>query len=92
MKGVFRTMKDEIIAGGLVTSGKVVPHVLVRMKRKDEILGEAEITNLQREKVEVKEAFEGDMCGLSLKTNKKILLEIGDTLEFFTCEVVERHL
>ena len=59
---------------------------------KAEVLGEAEITNLKREKVEVKEAFEGDMCGMSLKTTKKVLLEIGDTLEFFTREVVERHL
>lgn len=92
VKGVFRTMKDEIITGGKVMTGKITSGLLVRMKRGDEILGEAEITNLQREKVEVKEAFEGDMCGLSLKTSKKVLLEIGDTLEFFTREVVERHL
>jgi translation initiation factor IF-2 len=99
IKGVFRTMRDEIIAGGLVKSGKVVPNVLVRMTRggnnKGEgagILGEAEITNLQREKIESKEVFEGDMCGLSLKTHKKVLLEIGDKLEFFTREIVERHL
>ena len=92
VKGVFRTMRDEIITGGKVTTGKITTGLLVRMKRKDEILGEAEITNLQREKVEVKEAFEGDMCGLSLKTKKKVLLEIDDTLEFFTREIVERHL
>jgi translation initiation factor IF-2 len=89
-------MKDEIIAGGLVKSGKVVPNVLVRMSRGKgealEILGEAEITHLQREKIESKEVFEGDLCGLSLKTRKKVLLEIGDKLEFFTREVVERHL
>lgn len=96
VKGVFRTMKDEVIAGGLVTSGKITSGLLVRMKRgkgeKAELLGEAEITNLQREKVEAKEVFEGDLCGLNLKTSKKTLLEIGDTLEFFTREVVERHL
>ncbi|HWT40915.1 MAG TPA: translation initiation factor IF-2, partial [Dongiaceae bacterium] len=92
VKGVFRTMKDEVITGGKVITGKITPGLLVRVKHGDELLGEAEITNLQREKVEVKEAFEGDMCGLSLKTHKKIQLEIGDTLEFFTREVVERHL
>ncbi len=92
VKGVFRTQKDEIITGGLVKSGKVSTGLLVRMKRGEELLGEAEITSLQREKVEVKEAFEGDMCGLSLKTTKKVLLEIGDTLEFFTREVVKRTL
>jgi len=96
VKGVFRTMKDEIIAGGLVKSGKINPGLLVRMKRgkgeSAELLGEAEVTSVQREKVEAKEVFEGDMCGLNLKTTKKTLLEIGDTLEFFTREVVERHL
>ena len=96
VKGVFRTLRDEIITGGKVTKGKITPGLLVRMKRgkgeKVEVLGEAEITNLQREKIEVKEAFEGDMCGLSLKTTKKVLLEIDDTLEFFTREIVERHL
>ena len=96
IKGVFRTMKDEIIAGGLVKSGKVSSGLLVRMKRGKgeaaEVLGEAEVTSVQREKIEAKEVFEGDMCGINLKVNKKILLEIGDTLEFFTREVVERHL
>lgn len=96
IKGVFRTLRDEIIAGGLVTSGKITPGLLVRMKRGKgeaaETLGEAQITNLQREKIEAKEVFEGDMCGLNLKTTKKVLLEIGDRLEFFTREIVERHL
>jgi len=32
------------------------------------------------------------MCGLSLKTNKKLLLEEGDTVEFFTRELVKRTL
>lgn len=96
IKGIFRTMKDEVIAGGLVTDGKIKPGLLVRMKRGKgeaaESLGEAEITHLQREKIEAKEVFEGDMCGLSLKTSKKTLLEVGDRLEFFTREIVERHL
>ncbi|UTX51239.1 translation initiation factor IF-2 [Candidatus Saccharibacteria bacterium TM7i] len=92
VKGVFRTLKDEVIAGGQVVTGKITPGLLVRMKRGDEGLGEAEITSLQREKIAAKEVFEGDMCGLTLKTDKKTLLEIGDHLEFFTREVVERHL
>lgn len=92
VKGVFRTLKDLIIAGGQVVSGKITPGLLVRAKRGDELLGEAEVTSVQRDKQEAKEVFEGEMCGLSLKTNKKILLEIGDTLEFFSREVVKRKL
>lgn len=92
IKGVFLTQKDEIIAGGEVTKGKVIPGVLARVKRKKEQLAEVEVTNVQRQKQEVKEVFEGDMCGLSLKTSKKLLLEEGDKLELFTRELVKRTL
>lgn len=92
IKGVFRTMKDTVIAGGLVKSGKVVPGVLVRVKRGDEQLAEIEISSVQREQQEAKEVFEGEMCGLSLKADKKLQIEIGDTLEFFTRELVKRTL
>ena len=92
VKGVFRTMKDHVIAGGEVISGKVVNDVLVRAKRGKEILGEAEITSLQREKVEAKEVFVGDLCGFSLKTRRKLPLEEGDVLEFFTRTLVTRKL
>lgn len=92
IKGVFRTMKDEIIAGGEVTSGKVMPKTLARVMRDKEQVAEVEIENTQREHIEVKEAFEGDMCGMSLKINKKITIEEGDKLEIFTRELVKRKL
>lgn len=92
VKGVFRTLKDSIIAGGEVISGKVTPGLMVRVKRGDEQLAEVEVTHVQRNQQEAKEVFEGDMCGLSLKTDKKLQLEIDDTLEFFTRELVSRTL
>jgi translation initiation factor IF-2 len=92
VKGVFRTTKEEIIAGGLVTEGKIVPGALARIKRKKEQLGEAELSSVQREKQEAKEVFEGDMCGLNLRTTKKIIVEVGDKLEFFTRELKKRTL
>jgi len=92
IKGVFRTTKDEIIAGGLVTSGKVYSGLLVRIYRKKELLGEAEVKSVQREKNEAKELFEGDMGGLNLAIKQKIVLEIGDKLEFFTREFKKRTL
>jgi len=92
IKGIFRTLKDEIIAGGEVTSGKVISDVLARVKRKKEQIAEVEVINVQRQKQEAKEVFEGEMCGISLKTNKKLLLEEGDKLELFTRELVKRKL
>lgn len=92
IKGIFRTLKDELIVGGEVTSGKAVANVLARVKRGDEQLAEVEVTSVQRQQQEAKEVFEGEMCGLSLKTAKKLVLEEGDKLEFFTRELVKRTL
>lgn len=92
IKGIFRTMKDEIICGGEVTSGKVTANVLARVKRGDEQLAEVEVIHVQRQQQEAKEVFEGEMCGLSVRTHKKLQLEVDDKLEFFTRELVKRTL
>ena len=92
IKGIFRTTKDEVICGGEVTKGKIESGLLARIKRGDEQIAEAEVGNVQRQQQEVKEVFEGDMCGLQLKTKGKLVLEEGDRLEFFTRELVKRKL
>ncbi|QQG50722.1 MAG: translation initiation factor IF-2 [Candidatus Saccharibacteria bacterium] len=92
IKGVFRTLKDEIIAGGEVTSGKIAPNILARVMRGGEQIAEVEVVKVQRQQQEAKEVFEGEMCGMSLKTDKKLLLEEGDKLEFFTRALVKRTL
>lgn len=92
IKGIFRTLKDEIIAGGEVTSGKVAPGLLARAKRGKDSLAEVVVTKVQRQQQEAKEVFEGEMCGISLKIQKKLILEEGDKLEFFTRELVKRTL
>ncbi|MFZ2544836.1 MAG: translation initiation factor IF-2 [Candidatus Saccharimonadales bacterium] len=92
VKGVFRTLKDVVIAGGEVTSGKVMTGVIARVKHGDEQIAEVEVTSVQRNQQEAKEVFEGEMCGISLKTDKKLLLEIEDTIELFTRELVKRTL
>ncbi|HMS93283.1 MAG TPA: translation initiation factor IF-2 [Candidatus Saccharibacteria bacterium] len=92
IKGVFRTLKDEVIAGGEVTSGKATPGVLARVLRGDDQIAEVEVEKVQRQQQEAKEVFEGEMCGLSLKTTKKLLLEEGDKLEFFSRELVKQTL
>jgi translation initiation factor IF-2 len=92
IKGIFRTSKDEVICGGEVTKGKVESGLLARIKRGDEQLAEAEVGHVQRQQQEVKEVFEGDMCGLQLKTKGKLTLEEGDRLEFFKRELIKRTL
>jgi len=92
VKGVFRTLKDSVIVGGEVTKGKVTPNVLARVKRDGETIAEVEVTSVKRQQQEAKEVFEGEMCGLNLKTEKKLLMQEGDELEFFTRELVSRSI
>ena len=90
--GVFRSTKTEIIAGGQMLKGKVTPEVLARVKHGAEVLGEAEVTSVQKERIEVKELIENEVGGLALKTEKKLSLEVGDRLEFFQRERKKRTL
>lgn len=92
IKGIFRTTRDEVICGGEVTKGKATANVLARIKRGGEKIAEVEVTSVQRQQQEAKEVFEGEMCGLSLKIAKKLVVEEGDTVEFFTRELVKRTL
>jgi translation initiation factor IF-2 len=92
IKGVFRITKEEVICGGEVTAGKITPGLLARVVRNKENLAEVEVTHVQRQQQEAKEVFEGEMCGLSLKTHGKLVIEEGDRLEFFTRELVKRTL
>ena len=92
VKGVFRTVREEVIAGGEMMTGKVYKGLLARLKRGDEHIAEVEVSSVQRQHQEAKEVFEGEMCGLSLKTTRKVTVEEGDTLEFFTRELVKKTL
>ena len=90
--GVFRTEKTSIIAGGEVLKGDVKPGYLARVVRDKKYLGEAEVTSVQKEKMDVKELISGETGGLALKTEHKIDLQIGDRLKFFTRESKKRTL
>lgn len=90
--GVFRTTRDEVICGGEVLRGKITPSLLVRVARDKQKVAEAEVKKVQRQQQEAKEVFEGEQCGLALKTNGKLTVLEGDRLEFFTRELKKRTL
>ena len=90
--GVFRTEKTSIIAGGEVLKGDVKPGYLVRIVRDKKYLGEAEVTSVQKEKIDAKELIAGETGGLALATKSKTDLQINDRLKFFTRETKKRTL
>ncbi|HXE10305.1 MAG TPA: translation initiation factor IF-2 [Verrucomicrobiae bacterium] len=92
VKAVFKTTKSSIIAGGEVTKGKLTAPALARITRGEENLGEVEVEGLKRGPSEAKEVVEGELCGISLKTAKRLLLQEGDRIDVFSREAVQRKL
>lgn len=92
IKGVFRTEKTEVIAGGEVKEGKVAPGMLGRVYRKKELLGEVEVISVQEGKITVPTLSQGEIGGISLKTTKKIQLELEDRIEFFVREYKKKTI
>ena len=90
--GVFRTEKTSLIAGGEMLKGDVKPGYLAKVMRNKEELGEAEVTSVQKEKLDVPTLVAGETGGLALKTTSKIDLKINDRLRFFTREAKKRTL
>ena len=92
VKGIFKTTKTEIICGGEVTKGKLTVPALAKVTRGDEVLAEVEITQLKRGPQDAKEVFEGDMCGVTLKTAARLDIQLEDRIEVFSRESVARTL
>lgn len=92
VKGIFKITKTEVICGGEVTKGKLIAPALATVTRDGEKIADVEITGLKRGPQEAKEVFEGDMCGVSFKSQSRVDLQENDRIEFYTQETVERTL
>jgi translation initiation factor IF-2 len=78
---IFRTEKEKQIVGGSVADGKIKDNASVEIKRGDEVIGTAEVVELQQNKMKTKEVLNGFEFGVNLKTSTKI--QAGDVLVFF---------
>jgi len=92
IRGIFKTTKSEVICGGEVTKGKLIAPSSAKVFRDDKQLMEVEITNLKRGPQDTKEILEGEMCGLSLQTPSRLEIQVGDRVEVFKRETIERQL
>jgi translation initiation factor IF-2 len=93
VKGVFKITKTEVICGGEVTKGKLIVPSLARVLRGKEVLSsEVTIIALKQGPQEAKEIQEGEMCGLSFKSDTRIEVAEGDHIELFTRETKQRTL
>ena len=84
----FKYTHPNHVIGGRVDGGIGRKGALVEIVRGDEVLGRAEVTELQRDKIPVDEVEQGRECGMLVKYLKGGPAAEGDTLRFFT-ETVE---
>lgn len=92
VRGVFKTTRDELVLGGLVTSGQIFSGLVAKIMRKKVQVAEVEVVNVQKNQQDVKNVVEGEMCGMLLKTSGKVAAEIDDQIIFVKREVIARKI
>lgn len=92
IKGVFRTERTAIIAGGEILTGRVSAGMLGRVYHERVLIGEVEVDSVQKEKMQVNELVAGETGGIAFKLEKKLVIELGDRIKFFTRELRKKKL
>jgi translation initiation factor IF-2 len=93
VKGIFKITKTEVICGGQVTKGTLRTPALARVLRNKELIAEdLEITKLQRGPTEVTEVPEGEMCGLSFRSETRVEVQTDDRIELYSRQTKTRTL
>lgn len=92
IKGVFRTERTAIIAGGEVLTGLVKKGLMGCVYHEKELIGEVEVDSVQKEKMDVNELVAGETGGIAFKLEKKLVIEVNDRVKFFTRELVKKKL
>lgn len=92
IKGVFRTERTAIIAGGEVLTGRVGAGMLGRVYRNKELIGEVSVDSVQKEKMQVTELVAGETGGIAFNLEKKLVIELNDRVKFFIRELRKKKL
>ncbi len=90
IKKVFRLSSHGVIAGCIVSKGKVIRSAEVDLVRNGTVVYTGKISSLKRFKDDVKEVEEGFECGVALQ-NFDAILE-GDVIEAFQVQKIARVL
>jgi translation initiation factor IF-2 len=90
VRETFRASKIGIIAGCMVTDGKVTRGAKVRVIRDGAVVHDGEIGSLRRFNEDVREVLTGFECGIVLANYQNV--QQGDTMEVYETRQVERKL
>jgi translation initiation factor IF-2 len=90
VRQTFRASKIGVIAGCMVTEGKVTRGNKVRLVRDGTVVWDGEIESLRRHSDDVREVATGFECGIVLRNYQDV--KEGDMLEAYETRQVERTL
>ncbi|MFK8139364.1 MAG: translation initiation factor IF-2 [Bdellovibrionales bacterium] len=90
VRETFKVPTLGMIAGCMVTDGKVLSSSLVRLFRDGKQIYEGNVTSLRRFKDNAKEVASGYECGIGIENYND--LKVGDKLEFYQKKEVEAEL
>jgi len=93
VKGVFKVTKTQLVAGGEVIKGRLSLPALANIRRaKKNLAKDLEVVGLKKGPQDVKEADQGELCGVSFKTTQKIDVQEGDKISFYRRQTKIRSL
>ena len=90
VRDIFKVPSIGVIAGCMVTDGKVNHDALVRVYRDGKQVYEGNVSSLRRFKDHAKEVASGYECGVGIENYND--LKVGDTFEFYKKKEVEAEL
>ena len=79
---LFSKQKNVQVMGGRVVEGKIIKEATIHILRRDNLIGEGKILELQSQKTKITEAKEEMEIGVKIES--KIEIAVGDELESFT--------
>jgi translation initiation factor IF-2 len=90
VRQVFKVGKNLMIAGCMVTSGKVQRGGLARIEREGQIIYEGKVETLKRFKDDAREVAQGFECGMSFEKFNELME--GDKINVFVVQESKRDL
>ena len=88
VRNTFRLPNRDVIAGLIVTDGKIIRNSNVRVLRSGVVMYDGKIATLRRFKDDVREVQTGYECGLNVEGFNDI--QVTDTLEFYRRDKIVR--
>lgn len=88
VRALFKVGKNQVIAGCMVTSGKIPRGAQARIEREGKIVHEGKIDTLKRFKDDAREVAQGFECGMSFEKYNDIVE--GDIIRAFVIQEIKR--